>query len=118
MNITASQLSEGAAIVISLCFSYAPGLKTWYDLQDKVRKSLVMLAALVVVSGGLYGLACAQLTILLGPITLTCTSASLQGLIGTLFQAAVYNQATFLFSPRSGNGAERRAVALAAQPKG
>lgn len=56
--MSAEILSGTAGILLSFLFSYTPGLRKWYDSKDGETKSLVMLAALVVVSVSVFFLSC------------------------------------------------------------
>jgi hypothetical protein len=57
--MTADVLSVTAAVILSLVFSYIPGLNTWYAALAKELKQLIMLALVVIVAAAAYGLACA-----------------------------------------------------------
>ena len=93
--MTSDQLSAIAGILLSLVFSYVPGLKDWYDKQDGTRKRLIMAGALLVVAAGVFALSCANwLTIA------TCDNAGVMGLVGAFVSALVANQATYLISPK------------------
>lgn len=53
-----TQLAVVASALLSLLFSYVPGLSGWYDSQTSQVKALVMLALLFVVTAGSFGLSC------------------------------------------------------------
>ena len=57
--MTPQSLSTAAAILLSLLFSYVPGLSDWYGNLDPVRKRLIMLGMLIAVALGSLALACA-----------------------------------------------------------
>lgn len=48
-----------ASGLLSLAFSYTPGLEGWYETLDPTRKRLVMAGALLVTTIGIYGYGCA-----------------------------------------------------------
>ena len=52
-------LSATAGVLLSLAFSYVPGLSGWFASLEGTHKRLVMLAALVIVSAGAFALSCA-----------------------------------------------------------
>jgi len=54
--MTPQSISTAAAIVLSLLFSYVPGLSNWYGTQDPVHKRLIMLGLLVAVAAGSFAL--------------------------------------------------------------
>lgn len=102
--MTPETLSYLAAILLSLAFSYVPGLAPRYDLLDPTYKRLIMLAALLLVSLGAFGLACLPLSSSAGGEGLvpglTCTSLSAYALARTFLLALVANQTTYLISPK------------------
>lgn len=98
--MTAELLAGLAGGLISLLMSYVPGLNTWYAALDSIKKSLLMLAALAVVAGAVYGLSCAGWAAGWG-IDQTCDQAGLQRLIGAFVAALVMNQATYKISPET-----------------
>ena len=97
--MTPEYLASVAGVLLSLGFAYIPKLKDWYDLQDAQRKAQVMAAALILVAGGAFGLACAQLAALTG-VVITCDVVGAVSLIKVLIAALVANQATYLLMVR------------------
>lgn len=51
-------LAMVASALLSLLFQYIPGLNTWYESQTSQVKALIMLALLLVVTAGSFGLSC------------------------------------------------------------
>jgi hypothetical protein len=99
--VTPEILASAAGILLSLAFSYIPGLSTWYAAKDPTIKRLIMLAALVVVAAGVFGLSCAKVY-----SWVTCDQPGATGLVTALVLALVANQATFLISPQRSNGSD------------
>lgn len=97
--MTSTLLASIAGIVLSLLFSYVPGLSDWYGRQTDTAKRLVMLAILVLVAVGAYGLSCSSFGNQYVP-GLTCDEAGASGLAASLVAALIANQATFLISPK------------------
>lgn len=95
MNVTPEIIVAGAGIVISLLFSYIPGLRVWYGGKPEEFKKLFMLGLMVVVAGGLFGLGCASLI----QIDLACTKEGAIQLIWYLALAISANQSAYLISP-------------------
>jgi len=93
--MTAEQLAAIAGVVLSLAFSYIPGLSDWYTPLDPVKKSLIMAGVLVAVAIAVFALACGNLV-----VYVTCDKAGALGLVSALIAALVANQATFMLSPR------------------
>jgi hypothetical protein len=94
--LTADLLSSVAGIVLSLLFSYVPGVKDWFEGLDGTYKRLVMLALLVVVSGGIFALSCYG--VLAGYVE--CTEAGAWELVSVFVAALIANQGAFLVSPK------------------
>lgn len=93
--MTAELLSAIAGVLLSLAFSYLPGISDWFDKLNPTRKRLVMAGLLVVAAVGTFGLSCA------GVINdAACTQAGAWALASTFITALVANQATYSISPR------------------
>jgi hypothetical protein len=92
--MTPEQLAAIAGIVLSLAFSYIPGLSQWYDTLDGDHKRLIMLGSLFVVAGGALGLSCINLL-----AVFACTWAGAWQALLLFLSAAIANQMTFLVSP-------------------
>jgi galactitol-specific phosphotransferase system IIC component len=96
--MTATQLSTISAIVLSLVFSYIPGIKEAWDQQNGIQKRIYMLLCLVIVTGASFGLAC--LPMFANLVNIQCTQAGAVALFTAFIQAMIANQATFLISPQ------------------
>lgn len=92
---TPENLAMVAGVVLSLAFSYVPGLTDWYEQFDPERKRLVMLGMLAVVAAGSFGLACAG--ILIG---VACTIPGAIDLVWAFILAVIANQSIYAISPR------------------
>lgn len=96
--MTPQDLTAAAGILLSLAFSYLPGVKDRYDQLDGVAKRLAMLLALLCATLGAYALAC-----WLPPLTpagVTCDSIGAISLGRAFVLAVIANQATYLVTPR------------------
>lgn len=94
-NLSPETLSMIAGVVLTLLFSYVPGIAGWYQTFTAEKKSLVMLGLLVIVSIGAFSLSCA------GWIAgLACTTVDLQRLVGCLLLAVIANQSVYKISPQ------------------
>lgn len=94
--MTAEQISAIAGVMLSLAFSYLPGLAPRFDRLEPTVKRLVMAVLLLGVSAGVFGLSCA------GVISAaTCTQAGAWSVVNVFIAALVANQATYLISPRT-----------------
>jgi TRAP-type mannitol/chloroaromatic compound transport system permease large subunit len=101
-------LSAIASAVLSLGFSYIPGLKNWYNQLGQgedgsddggTRKRLVMLVLLVLVVLAVFGLTCAGL----GSgfeLNVTCDKPGAMGLVKALVMAVAANQGTYMLTRR------------------
>lgn len=107
----ATFISTAAAAILSLLFSYLPGLSDWYANLGSgpqgddggTRKRLVMLALLVLVAGATFGLTCAGWGDLLNGagIALRCDRPGLVELLRALVFAVMANQSVYKITPRA-----------------
>ena len=98
-GISSEELSAAAGIVLSLGFSYIPGVSQHFDGLTPTQKRLVMLGLLLACALGAFGLSCLKN----GFITaLTCDRAGAWGLAKVFAAALIANQAVFAISPRGG----------------
>lgn len=100
--MTADLISSVAGIVLSLLFSYLPGLSAWYGGLVGDKKRLIMLGMLALVAGGMYALDCGGLLVKITPDVAGMCSAA-DGWVDVLraFVAAmIANQASFALSPQ------------------
>jgi hypothetical protein len=93
--MNAETLSAGAGILLSLAFSYGPGLAPRFAQLDPTTKRLVMAGALLVVALGAFGLSCAGVV-----DAASCTQQGGWALVSAFVSALVANQATYLISPK------------------
>jgi hypothetical protein len=98
--MSAEFLTSLVAVVLSLAFSYAPGLAGWFGSLVGDRKRLIMLFLLAVVSLAVFGLSCAGLG---GDfkIAVTCDKAGAIELLKIFIAAMIANQATYAVTPAS-----------------
>ena len=94
-----SQLSLFAGALLSLAFSYVPGLKDWFDAKDSTTKRLIMAGALFLVTIAIFGAACGNLLGSL-PITAVCDRNGAVALATNFVIALIANQATFTITPK------------------
>lgn len=94
-QLTPQQISVFAGVLISLLFSYIPGLSDKYNALDGTMKRVVMLVALAVVCIGFFVGGCAGLN-----TSFACTSLGAFDVLELFISALIANQATFLATPR------------------
>ena len=92
--MTDSTLAELAGILISLAFSYVPGLKEKYAALDAQRKALVMLGALLAACVVIFAAGCLDYL-----NYVSCDMIGVKALVSIFITAAVANQATYLLTP-------------------
>ena len=97
--MTAEQLIAIAGAILSLAFSYIPGLKTRYEPLSDELKRLVMLGLLVLVVAGVFALACSRFGAYLG-LSVACNEPGLVALVWSLVVAIMANQSTYLITPK------------------
>ena len=95
--MSADLLASVLAIVMSLAFSYVPGLNDWYAALDRKYKQLVMGAGLLVIAASVFGLSCAGLGSQFG-IDLACSQDGAIALLKLLIDALIVNQGTYLLT--------------------
>lgn len=94
--MTAELLASITGIVVSLLFSYVPGLSDWFDgLQSNIKR-LIMLAALFLTAAGIFGLACTGLF----NIDVACNVSGAIGMLELFILAAIGNQTAYALSPK------------------
>lgn len=93
-----AQLSLFAGALLSLAFSYVPGLREWFDTKDSTTKRLIMAGALLVVAGLAFAAACGQ--VLPGGIAVTCDRQGGVELATNFLLALVANQATYIITKK------------------
>ena len=94
--MTVESLSMVAGVVLSLVWSYIPGAQGWFDKLAPNYKRLVMLASLLVVAGGVFGLAC------MGRLdAVACDGDGAWQLVELFVLAAVANQGAYMLTPKS-----------------
>ena len=92
--MTGTTLVSLAGILLSLAFSYIPGLQGWFAALNGQYKRLVMLAALLIVAIGVYISTCAGYS-----AQVTCDIAGAQQLISLYLSAMIANQAAYMITP-------------------
>jgi len=97
VSITPEWLALIAGALLSLLFSYVPGLSDWFAKLDGTHKRLVMLALLAVVTGVAFGLGCAGV---LGGVA--CDQAGAVSVLYAFVLALVANQGVYNITPRRG----------------
>ncbi len=92
--MTVEQLGAIAGVLLSLAFSYIPGLSDKFAALPATTKRLIMAGLLLVVAVGALALSCANVV-----VTVECTQAGLLALINTFIAALVANQAAYMIAP-------------------
>ena len=91
----AKELGAIVGLLLSLGFSYIPGLKVWFDGKSSDTKQAIMGLSLVIVAGAVFGLSCAGVF-----DTVACTREGFIGFVGVLVSALVANQSVYLITKR------------------
>ena len=103
--MTTTLLSSIAGSLLSLLFSYLPGLSDWYAQlgvnpdDGGTRKRLLMLALLCLTALASFGLACSDWGWGFG-LALTCDRSGAVELVSALVFAIMANQSTYKISPQ------------------
>jgi len=96
MTITPVVLASIAGVVLSLAFSYIPGLNVKFAALEPTVKRLIMLGLLAVVAGAVFGLGCVHILV----VQLTCDQAGAVQLVFIFISAVMANQAAFVITPQ------------------
>jgi hypothetical protein len=100
-TISVEFLTSAAGVLLSLGFSYIPGLQAFFNELDGTHKRLVMLNLLALTSLSIFGLACLGWSQALGFQGATCSQAGALGQLKIFVLAVIANQATFLITPKA-----------------
>lgn len=95
MTLTPEILGGFAGAVMSLAFSYVPGLSDWFGKLNSKQKSGLTALVIIAVAGAAYGLSCAGWI-----AAVPCTQDGLVRLAQTVFAALVVNQSVYQLSPQ------------------
>lgn len=93
--LTSDQLGGLAGVVLSLMFTYVPGLRVRFAARSRERKSLTMLLCLMAVAVGAFAASCGNFI-----QVAVCTQQGAWTIGVALFWAAVGNQATYQLAPQ------------------
>jgi len=98
--MTSDSLILISGAVLSLLFSYFPGLNTWFAAKSSDVKRLIMAGVLLVVSAAIFGLSCAGYGSDIG-ITLDCSKEGVIGLVKVLILALIANQGAYALTVKT-----------------
>jgi len=93
--MSAEQLAAIAGVVLSLAFSYIPGVKDWFEGLQSDHKQALMGVLLIAVAASVFGLSCSGIL-----EAVTCDKAGALGLINVLISALIANQSIYLITKR------------------
>jgi len=100
-TITQEELSATAGILLSLGFSYLPGIKDRFENLTPTYKRLVMLGLLALIALAVFGLGCARVE---WAGWVSCSEAEAWELARSFIAALIANQAAFGVAPRLNSG--------------
>jgi hypothetical protein len=93
------ELAAAAGVILSLSFSYIPGLHERFSDLSPTHKRLVMLSLLAAAALGTYALSCYGGG-LGAPQPVDCSQAGIWVLLRALLTAVIANQSAFAVSPK------------------
>jgi hypothetical protein len=100
-TITPEILSMVTGAVLSLVFSYVPGLNAWFAKKEKETQQLYMLGLMIIVAGAAFGLACGNVLYDLFGVVLTCDRAGALTVVKALLLAIAGNQTVYRITPHA-----------------
>jgi len=92
----AELLASIAGIILSLVFSYIPGVNDWFETLEAKYKQAIMGGLLIVVAGAIFGLSCGNVI-----DTVACTQEGAKEAFMVLIDALVANQAVYLLTRKA-----------------
>ena len=96
-TLTPDMLAAFAGVVLSLLFSYVPGMNVWFAGLTGQVKRLIMLALLALVAGAIFGLGCAGIV----SAGATCDNAGVVQIVWLFVLAMIGNQSMYLATPQT-----------------
>jgi len=96
--MSAEFLTTIAGVILSLLFSYIPGLNTWFAALESLHKRLIMLGLLFISALGFMALSCWGFLADLSGIQIPCDRQGLIGLVQMFIMAVIANQSTYAIS--------------------
>jgi len=99
--MTPEILTSILATILTLSASYFPGFSGWYASLDGTKKRLFMAVGLLVITAGIFGIACAGFGSLIG-VSITCDLAGGWLALKAYLAAIAVNQSVYLLSKPSG----------------
>lgn len=84
-----------AGVVLSLAFSYIPGLRVKFAALESDVKRLIMLGLIVVIAAAIFGLKCAGIL----EIGVACDKIGLQQMVWYVILGIIANQSAYQITP-------------------
>ena len=106
--MTVETLSLAAGALLSLLFSYIPGISGWFDAKEPTVKRLIMAGALLVIALLVFGAGCANLQI--PGIQIECSTEGAWLLVQVYLLALVANQGTYQITGASSSKKQEKAA--------
>ncbi len=98
--MSAEFLALVAGSVLSLLFSYIPGLNTGFAALGSEVKRLIMVGLLLGVAAAVYGLSCAGFGSAIG-VEIACNQEGLVAVVTAFVLAVVANQSAYAITPKT-----------------
>ena len=95
MELSSEMLVSIAGVVLSLLFSYIPGLRTWYAGLVAEVKQLIMLGLIILVSGAVFALGCYDIL----STGIACDRYGVISLVWMVVLGLTSNQAAYMITP-------------------
>jgi hypothetical protein len=93
---TPDALALIVGVVLTLAFSYFPGLNTWFAAKEPTFKRLFMLIILALTALAIFGLSCASVV-----TGVTCDKPGVLQMITIFILAVIANQSAYSISPQT-----------------
>jgi hypothetical protein len=109
--LTPEILGTIAGAVLSILFSYIPGLNTWFAAKDNTQKRGLMALLLLITSAGVFGLGCAGIL----NAGIACSNDGAIQIVWIFLLGIIGNQSAYSISPRTNAVKEVKAIAARLQ---
>lgn len=109
MKLTPELFAQILGAIVSLLFSFFPGLREWFNALKPGEKLLVMVGLGVVVSAAIFGISCFT-----PYVFVACTWLGVQELLEVLWAYIVSTQAVYLLTRKVRPAKQAKNVTVAA----
>lgn len=97
LSVTPEVIAALAGSLLSILFSYVPGLSTWYAAKSDEWKKLIMAGLLLAIAVAVYAMQCSSIL----ATNITCDKQGIIQLVYMFVLAIAANQGTYRLTPQT-----------------